>query len=521
MWIPRQKLDWLGITWDSARGTIEIVDRRVAKITCTIDSIMDSDFVLSARRLASFTGQIISTAPVSGNISRIMTRHCIMSTLSAQHWDAKVKMDSYCIEELYFWRNNLNSIKVRDCFPFNKPQRFAYSDASATGCGSSSTWRELAAIDFSLGSFAPILEVDCFANYYTAKLPRFFSRFWNPGTSGIDFFAQELSSENCLVVPPVSLVARVIHYLSLQKAMATLVVPLWPSSSFWPLLTSKYRLFMKGCFTLNASQALTLGRNLSSLLGCCLLYIRLPVVYGAFLGDLNHLLEQVAFRIYLQFLRVVISFLCRLFAMALFRSYFACLFCPREVAVVNFYSAFCRHCVPAAMVLFHAALKWFHSFVPDDGPNPLDDACCKNLIECAKRTRTNPEASLKDLRIAVISSLGFAGFFRFNELANIQPKHLTFCDGFVKIFVPRSKTDVYREGNYVYIAKLENKHCPVAILLRYIQAANLDLSSHLPLFRPLTKSKSGYTLRNGKLSYTRCREIFKTTLKDFRFFLAC
>ena len=126
------------------------------------------------------------------------------------------------------------------------------------------------------------------------------------------------------------------------------------------------------------------------------------------------------------------------------------------------------------MVLVHAALKWFHSFVPDDGPNPLDNACCKNLIECAKRTRSNPvhkkkpvdpaiirsiidrhgaeEASLKDLRIAAISSLGFAGFFRFNELANIQPKHLTFCDGFVKIFVPRSKTDVYREGNYVYIA---------------------------------------------------------------------
>ena len=51
------------------------------------------------------------------------------------------------------------------------------------------------------------------------------SRFWNPGASGIDFFAQELSSENCLEVPPVFLVARVIHYLSLQKAMATLVVP--------------------------------------------------------------------------------------------------------------------------------------------------------------------------------------------------------------------------------------------------------------------------------------------------------
>ena len=191
---------------------------------------------------------------------------------------------------------------------------------------------------------------------------------------------------------------------------------------------------------------------------------------------------------------------------------------------------------PAAMVLVHAALKWFHSFVPDDGPDPLDNACCKNLIECAKTTRGNPvnkkkpvdptiirsiidrygteEASLKDLRIATIRFLGSAGFRRFNELSNIQPKHLTFCDGFVKMFVPRSKTDVYREGNYVYIAKLEGKYCPVAILRRYIEAANLDLSSHLPLFRPLTKTRSGYSLRNAKLSYTRCREIFKTTLKD-------
>ena len=69
------------------------------------------------------------------------------------------------------------------------------------------------------------------------------------------------------MVPPVSLVASVIHYLSLLKAIATLVVPLWPSSSFWPLLASKYRSFIKGCFTLNASQALTLGRNLRSFLG--------------------------------------------------------------------------------------------------------------------------------------------------------------------------------------------------------------------------------------------------------------
>ena len=105
------------------------------------------------------------------------------------------------------------------------------------------------------------------------------------------------------------------------------------------------------------------------------------------------------------------------------------------------------------MVLVHAALKWLHSLTPDDGPNPLDNACCRSMIECANRTRSLPVskkkpvdagvvksvidkcgaegASLKDLHIAAVTSLGFAGFFRFNELANIQPNHMFFHEEFV------------------------------------------------------------------------------------------
>ena len=43
---------------------------------------------------------------------------------------------------------------------------------------------------------------------------------------------------------------------------------------------------------------------------------------------------------------------------------------------------------------------------------------------------------------------GFAGFFCFSELADIQPNHIFFYNEFVKVFLPKSKTDVYREGNY-------------------------------------------------------------------------
>jgi len=44
VWEPCPQIVWLGLIWDSARGLIEItVDRR-----CGIDSVADSDFLISA-----------------------------------------------------------------------------------------------------------------------------------------------------------------------------------------------------------------------------------------------------------------------------------------------------------------------------------------------------------------------------------------------------------------------------------------------------------------------------------------
>ena len=79
---------------------------------------------------------------------------------------------------------------------------------------------------------------------------------------------QSLESKIYLVIPPVPLHARVIRFLSLQKAGTAIVVPLWTLSSFWPLLTSKYKQFMKGCLVQNGAEALTRGSgDLNSFLG--------------------------------------------------------------------------------------------------------------------------------------------------------------------------------------------------------------------------------------------------------------
>jgi len=99
----------------------------------------------------------------------------------------------------------------------------------------------------------------------------------------------------------------------------------------------------------------------------------------------------------------------------------------------------------------------------------LDNACCRSTIQYSKRTRSLPVSKKKpvdaDLVKSIIDRFGAEGA---NELANIQPSDIFFHEEFVVVFVPKSKTDVYREGNYVYISKLESNYCPVEVLRRYI-----------------------------------------------------
>ena len=64
----------------------------------------------------------------------------------------------------------------------------------------------------------------------------------------------------------------------------------------------------------------------------------------------------------------------------------------------------------------------------------------------------------------------------------------------------------------MYIAKTLSYYCKFSILLRYMREAKLTPTSDLPLFSPLSKTKSGYMMRSSRLSYSRRREMFKEAL---------
>lgn len=128
----------------------------------------------------------------------------------------------------------------------------------------------------------------------------------------------------------------------------------------------------------------------------------------------------------------------------------------------------------------------------------------------------NIHCNLKDLRIASMCLICYSGFLRFSELVNLRRSDITFFPTYIKLFLVKSKTDIYREGRDVLIAKTGLPTCPVNMLIRYLNLANIENTSQEFIFSPLylSKSENVYKLRKScQLSYTRSREILLSALE--------
>ena len=122
--------------------------------------------------------------------------------------------------------------------------------------------------------------------------------------------------------------------------------------------------------------------------------------------------------------------------------------------------------------------------------------------------------SLANIRLATVCVLAFAGFLRYDELANIRPCDLQLSPGCVTVKIPKSKTDQYRQGNEVVIARTGSDTCPVALLEEYLKRGGIDLDSQLFLFRPIAGLKGDKLRNSGSLTYTRLRELLKGKLEE-------
>ena len=124
-------------------------------------------------------------------------------------------------------------------------------------------------------------------------------------------------------------------------------------------------------------------------------------------------------------------------------------------------------------------------------------------------------SNLGDVRTATLCLLCFSAFLRYAEMADLRCSDVVITEEHMKLVIRKSKTDQYRQGNEVLVARTGNSTCPVKMMEVYLRLAEADLQSDEMLFRPIVATKRGARLRSsGKMSYTRTRELVLGALSN-------
>ena len=140
------------------------------------------------------------------------------------------------------------------------------------------------------------------------------------------------------------------------------------------------------------------------------------------------------------------------------------------------------------------AINWVHKLSVFENPNPCDNFLVRSIVEASGRASRKPvrkaepitpeilglilqhygeSSNLLDIRFVCMCLLAYAGLFRISELLSISRSNIVTEGLYHKIFIEVSKTDKYREGSWVYIAKTGNFTCPYTYLIKYLEAARI------------------------------------------------
>ncbi|CAG2235577.1 unnamed protein product [Mytilus edulis] len=265
---------------------------------------------------------------------------------------------------------------------------------------------------------------DTFADDRNKKLAVFFSKFFTPGTSGVDAFAYDWSKFNNWVVPPVNLITRAINHMQMCKAKGVLVVPKWKSAIFWPRIVDRFTDTYQKFSQWKQFEDYANNPRLASVIEV------LPsIIESSKAKSTNN-----KYRIYFEKFRKW----CVLFGLQ---------YSPATSTTISLYIGGLIQQGISVSVLEanYYSIKWHHDKNFKD--NPCSDEFLSLIVEGGKRILSKPinkkepvtpeilqmiiskygiENDLSSLRICVLCLLGFSGFLRYSELAAIKAKHITF-----------------------------------------------------------------------------------------------
>ena len=99
-----------------------------------------------------------------------------------------------------------------------------------------SDWRLHPSVFQRLDKLWGPLEIDLFASWATAQLPRFFSWKPDPNAEAVDAFLQVWSGIRSYANPPWPLIGRCIQKIQEKGCTVVLITPKWPSQPWFPAL---------------------------------------------------------------------------------------------------------------------------------------------------------------------------------------------------------------------------------------------------------------------------------------------
>ena len=111
--------------------------RRVNNLCAVVNETISNLPYCTPRTLAKVAGSIISTSPVIGSLTRLMTRNMYRVIQSNSFWDSRISLsyENGVLQELFFWRYNISHLNARKLFEYKLPDVMGYSDASSLGHG--------------------------------------------------------------------------------------------------------------------------------------------------------------------------------------------------------------------------------------------------------------------------------------------------------------------------------------------------------------------------------------------------
>jgi integrase len=188
---------------------------------------------------------------------------------------------------------------------------------------------------------------------------------------------------------------------------------------------------------------------------------------------------------------------------------------------------------PKPIVNAFYSIKWFHDI--NDLHSPTDSKLVINVLESAKRILSKPINKKEPVTVDLLQSvhhdlyaegnilsqrticallLAFAGFLRSSELLSIRRSDILIHSSHMEVFIESSKTDRYRDGAWIVIARTGTLLCPVVNLEKYFVWANLTMESSSYVFCALSSTKHGYKLKNGNkhISYSTMRDLFQKAI---------